>query len=147
MLKRASVSRSILSQVGFLGSAMAMLFALQLSGVQIYGNSLQAATSAELDRTYGGDCFSCLSQPYCATAGFACKAAGAVWIKGTGFNITQVFCNGGATSGYKGCRTQTPKDCISVVTCTDNKCTNCGTPATEQKDTECNFIPYAPCGS
>lgn len=147
-MKNAYFNCGLLSKAGVLGSFLAIMIGFEVAGIHAYeGASFRTLTANELGLTYGGECYSCLSQPYCATAGYACRASGTVWTKGTGFPIVQVFCLAGAAKGYQGCNTITPMDCISVVTCTNATCTNCGVPSTEQKDTACNFIPFAPCGS
>lgn len=127
-----------------------LFFAAVIGGVELRGNAMfHSFPGLQLDSVMGGACFSCLPQAYC-TKSVPCTAKGAVWYKIQGQGITQKFCYdfesaGGSGDGYQGCRTQNTQDCVKVWTCTNATCTTCGNPSTEQKDTECNFIPYAPC--
>lgn len=134
-------------------SVLVIVFIASAVAVQgLNGHAMTSLSQDDLDLHIGGACFGCLPQDFCKKDVPCTETSpgSGVWYKYDAQGITQKFCYDREKfntpgNGYKICRTQNPQDCVKAFTCTDSACNNCGPPSTERKDTECNFIPGAPC--
>jgi hypothetical protein len=121
-------------------AGLSLVTAALLAGLSSRG--LSNAGRAELTSALGGACYVCGPESTCNQN--SCTASGAYWAKMVGTGITPVYCFPAASgaTGNSSCTTNMPQNCVNTYTCTDNKCNNCGFPATETKDTNCSVSGY-----
>lgn len=127
-----------------------------LAALAVPAMTFDRATAADLHSARGGACHYCVGQPEACRDAKATdnppgishpcqREAPGVYSKWVGTGIVQKFCADIpiGTDGKTDCKSDTPKDCVNVYTCTDAKCTNCGPPSAEQKPTNCTMKGYA----
>lgn len=104
---------------------------------------LAAAGEADL-AVKGGACQDCMVDQLACTGTSCLPAGGGTWSykNGTLLSVLKCFNVGAGAPGLEECKSDTPKPCYELATCTDVDCTNCTDDAADQRNSNCGLTGY-----